>query len=391
MHQGSSSQPMQQPITEIWLRFPTMEELAKQASTQPIDQSCPRTNEKAGLSAEEALELASAKVAFPRIKQQVWPNTRSSNPPDNQFHLTQLPFDVQIDSATNFARIYHIMLHFEKLIKDYFSSEIIEMTSARFQKMGILLGDILEPIVPLCNARDPKAWNGMTKIHLKNPATDGIMLLTGARIFTLTLDGEQRVAKICKSYANTGYNEQMTVTITGDVLKDMGAHEIHNELIETNLRRGQDFEIIHVRKTLKDKIAYIIAASPKQKQKLLLHQVSVRQDLITPNLILQQTWTKEEIAKKNCLTFIIKNVNVAYSQSKVTEVLKKMMGENNVICTYFLRGNAVKDQHDGICNLEVINLIVYKQYVRKSPKLLHMYAKFTPHPQSLDDTSLPTT
>jgi hypothetical protein len=85
-----------------------------------------------------------------------------------------------------------------------------------------------------------------------------------------------------------------------------------------------------VRKSFKDKIAYIIAASPEQKQKLLFHQVSVRQDLFTPNLISQQTWTKKEIAKKNCLTLIIKNVNVAYSQSEVTEALKKMMGERNV-------------------------------------------------------------
>jgi hypothetical protein len=67
-----------------------------------------------------------------------------------------------------------------------------------------------------------------------------------------------------------------------------------------------------------------------------------------------------------------------------------MMGENNVVCTYFPRGNAAKDQHDGICNLEVINPIVYKQYIHKTPKLLHMYAKFTPHPRSLDGTSTPT-
>jgi hypothetical protein len=153
---------MQHTNTETWLGFPTMEELAKQAGSQPIDQSCSRTNKKVGLSAEEALELASAKVAFPRIRQQAWPNTKSDNKPSNQFHLIQLSFDVQVDTATNFTRIYHVMLHFEKPIKDYFSGEIIEMTSARFQKMGILLGDILEPFAPLCNARDPKAWNGMT-------------------------------------------------------------------------------------------------------------------------------------------------------------------------------------------------------------------------------------
>jgi hypothetical protein len=117
----------------------------------------------------------------------------------------------------------------------------------------------------------------------------------------------------------------------------------------------------------------------------------VRQKLLTPNIISQQSWTKKEIAKKNCLTLIIKNVNVTYSQSEVTAALKKMMDESNIIYTYFPRGNAAKDQHDGICNLEVINPIIYKQYVRKNPKLLHMYTKFTPHPRSLDRTNIPTT
>jgi hypothetical protein len=45
--------------------------------------------------------------------------------------------------------------------------------------------------------------------------------------------------------------------------------------------------------------------------------------------------------------------------------------------------------HAGVCNLEVINPTVYKQYVRKNLKLLHMHAKCTPHPRSLDGTSCP--
>lgn len=32
---------------------------------------------------------------------------------------------------------------------------------------------------------------------------------------------------------------------------------------------------------------------------------------------------------------------------------------------------------------------MYKQYVRKTPKLLHMYIKHMPHPRSSDGTSLP--
>lgn len=93
----------------------------------------------------------------------------------------------------------------------------------------------------------------------------------------------------------------------------MGAQEVHSEIVATNLYRGQDFEITQVRKVFKDKIAYIITASLEQKQKILLHQVSIRQELLTSNLISQQTWTKKEIAKKYCLTLIVKNLNIAYS------------------------------------------------------------------------------
>jgi hypothetical protein len=109
------------------------------------------------MTLEEALELAMARVAFPRVPQKTWPNTRSDDKPGNQYHLTQLPFDVQINFETNFACIYHIMLHFEQPIREYFSNEIIEITNARFQKMSIHLGDILEPIAPLCRAKEPKA------------------------------------------------------------------------------------------------------------------------------------------------------------------------------------------------------------------------------------------
>jgi hypothetical protein len=113
------------------------------------------------MSLEEALELATAKVAFPRVSQRAWPNARSDSKPGNQYHFTELLFDVQVDSSTNFARIYHIMIHFGKPIKEYFNSEIKYMTNTRFQKIGIHLGDILEPIAPLCSTKDPGAWNGM--------------------------------------------------------------------------------------------------------------------------------------------------------------------------------------------------------------------------------------
>ena len=60
-----------------------------------------------------------------------------------------------------------------------------------------------------------------------------------------------------------------------------------------------------------------------------------------------------------------------------------------MVYAYYPRGNEEKDQHNGICTLKVLNLILYKQYVRKTTKLLYKYIKYTLHPRSLDGTSPP--
>jgi hypothetical protein len=96
-----------------------------------------------------------------------------------------------------------------------------------------------------------------------------------------------------------------------------------------------------------------------------------------PTLVAQQRWMRKEVSKKNCLTLIVKNLNVTYMQSEVHEALQKLMGERNVICTYFPKGSIERNMHDGVCNLEVLNPTVYKQYLYKTIKLFHTYFKFT--------------
>jgi hypothetical protein len=71
----------------------------------------------------------------------------------------------------------------------------------------------------------------------------------------------------------------------------------------------------------------------------------------------------------------------------ITKNLKQIMGAKNIVKTFFPQGDPTKDLHVGVCNLEVLNPIVYKQYVRKNIKLLHMYAWCTPHPHILDGTN----
>ena len=85
----------------------------------------------------------------------------------------------------------------------------------------------------------------------------------------------------------------------------------------------------------------------------------------------------------------VKDCNLCYSASKVTIALKQLIGDKNVVNTYFKDVDVEKNQHAGVCNLEVLNPTVYKQYVKTTTKFLNKYVTFRPHPRSLDGISAP--
>jgi hypothetical protein len=64
-------------------------------------------------------------------------------------------------------------------------------------------------------------------------------LLAGRRIFALALDGELKVAKIAKGYVATAYNDQLTIKIEGEVLKDELGSSIISKIVEMSFRRGK--------------------------------------------------------------------------------------------------------------------------------------------------------
>ena len=99
--------------------------------------------------------------------------------------------------------------------------------------------------------------------------------------------------------------------------------------------------------------------------------------------------SKKEIQRRNCLTLIVKECNLYYFASEVTIALKQLIGDKNVVNTYFKDRDVEKNQHVGICNLEILNPIVYKQYVKTTAKILSKYVTFRPYSRSLDGTSAP--
>ena len=129
--------------------------------------------------------------------------------------------------------------------------------------MKIELGDIVEPIAPLCGARGNKSWNGMICLHLKNPSTNGIDMLEGKRIFAIVIDETLTIAKVYKGYDNLALHEQLATKITSDNLIGIGAHTIMQQMITDSYRRKYDFEVTQVIKSkLENSHAWIITTLP---------------------------------------------------------------------------------------------------------------------------------
>jgi hypothetical protein len=134
--------------------------------------------------------------------------------------------------------------------------------------MQIELGNILEPVAPFCSTRDSKAWNGLIKIHLKNPNKDAKSLLTGARVFALMLDVKLTVAKVAKGYDSPALQEELSIKLKGETLMDKEANMVFVQTVKESFKRGHEFEITQVNKTIGEDHTYIVAASPEHREKL---------------------------------------------------------------------------------------------------------------------------
>jgi hypothetical protein len=284
-----------------------MEEIATNVGHAAQPYKSTQSSIEAGLSPAEALELATATIAFPRVPQRAWPYIRPDNILGQQFHLIQIPFDVQFNAKTRLALTYQIMIHFEKPLKDYVSAEITHHIATRLALMRIPTGDILEPIALLCSTKPNKPWNGMIKLYLKSPTIDGHQLLTGKRVFALALDGELKIAKIAKGYVAIAYIDQLTVKIEGAALKNKPAYSIISKIVESSFKHGHKLEVAQIHKVTSKTKAYLIATTPEQKQKLLLHHVSCASEMLMPTLVSQQRWTCKEVSKK-IISFLLSKI-----------------------------------------------------------------------------------
>jgi hypothetical protein len=156
------------------------------------------------------------------------------------------------------------------------------MTKTKLQRMDIELGELWEPIEPLCNARND-TWNGLMYIHLKRPEIDGNELLEGTRIFALELDEETTMAKISRGFDNIASNDDLTLKVTSKSLPTILSHTLFEMIVTDSFSRNKEFEITQVLKGADLDHAYIVTSSPDQRSKILRSSVAIKGELIVPH------------------------------------------------------------------------------------------------------------
>ena len=302
----------------------------------------------------------------------------------HNFHYTQIPSD--IDVCEGFAMDYHIALFFqidEMLIP---KEEALVKIIQRFEDMHILLGnEISDPVAIMCT-HGGKQWSGHAKVHLKNVQQDEVKLLQGLRPFIIRLsDNKMHRAKVCKSYDTIASSEMLSIKITSDTIKDESWFSVYEEIIREGFKRGHNYEITHVRKIESHNYAWIVATSPEQATNIRKNKITFGHECIDVSM---GKPTGDDLAKKNALILIAKNLNRLKPKEILESEIRKCMGEKNILNIYFKYD--IQGKLTGVCNIQCLSAAVYKIFVKKNHKICNKYVEFSPHPKSLDGISKPS-
>ena len=213
---------MKETPKDFWLGIVAMENLAIDEGVKAKD--CRPSTKKEdliemGMPEKEAKEMCQInKIAFPHVKQLLYPLERPDGKGGQHFNLMQLPIETEVDLGTGLSLDYHITVHFDKPATDYTHNEILTLATNMLALMQIELGiGLAEPIYIPCKEKEMnskvKFWTGTIKIHLKHPKKDGIGMLKGLRPFILTIDRTPTLGKTCKCYDSIARNTLLSTKI----------------------------------------------------------------------------------------------------------------------------------------------------------------------------------
>jgi hypothetical protein len=93
--------------------------------------------------------------------------------------------------------------------------------------------------------------------------------------------------------------------------------------------------------------------------------------LLQPSRATGETLTEDEVAKRNCLVLITKNLNLVKNIEDSEAALRAHFGTKNINAVYFPRVRGTT--HSGVANIECLSPVVYMQHVKKMKKILGKY------------------
>ena len=241
------------PPPKLWFGFDVMEKIAinqgleELFTGETIDDRVTR-----GIPRDEATELESVCISFPRVPQLLYPSERADGLLGQHLNLTQLPFEIEIDPVSHLSLDFHVAIHFQLPNTPLFHNHVKQLVNDRLSTMKIPLGThLIEPISVLCMSSkrggEKGVWAGIVKLHLLHPEVDGVALLKSLRPFIFNLEPHLSVGslgKVCKSYHSFSRHNNLSIKITSETWIGMTSHAIFLEVLENSFRMGHDFEIV---------------------------------------------------------------------------------------------------------------------------------------------------
>lgn len=185
----------------LWYSFSVHEILNSHAGLTPALNYTAEYLAIQGTPDAEIQEYFQCRHAFPHVPQQLFPTIRPDGQPGQYYHLTQIPQNTEIDIVTGLSPTYQVTIRFDRNYHTMTKLEVQQAAHSRLELMSIPLANRMrEPIAALVSPQNA-GWLGFLKLDLLNPATDGLALLRGHRLFTLQLqNGEYVIGKVEKGF-----------------------------------------------------------------------------------------------------------------------------------------------------------------------------------------------
>ena len=138
--------------------------------------------------------------------------------------------------------------------------------------------------------------------------------------------------KVCKSYDTIASSGMLSIKITSDTIKNESRYAVYKEIILEGFKRKFNYEITHIRKIETHNYAWIVATSPEQATNIRKNKITFGHENINVSM---GKPTDDDLAKKNALIFIAKNLNRLKPKKILESEIRTCMEEKNILNIYF--------------------------------------------------------